>query len=786
MGVKGLTALLQRLAPESVRTQHISHYKDKTLAVDVSCFLNRFNPHPARVQRGVYRLCTYLRLNGIKPIFVFDGPVRIIEKQREAERRAAVKEKIEKSFQLEKTRKSRLKELKGSSKLLQSFPPERAASILEGIQLQSGNPVLTTTQVTSAKSTGDSETSTSLNLSEKSGKEVLHPIQKLFPLEDLSLDEDGLESEPLWHIPEVSEDEQRQLDVQSRDIKDLYADNGSLPLVDFGYDEDIESSKHDIYTLEHSELDIETVRDLDLIRDLSDDVDATSRDDGLPLVLRTGTSIQNVIPADELAQIYKANPLDPANDDQIRQKVHEALLRFVETIEKEYVGDAEESEKHATQRQKELNMLEQKLVEEIKEVARLNSAGLKPREECSFVPVESDAESAVSLLTPPETPAPNFETTSASHFEVTPAPLGSTSPEIQSSPDINTARDLGSEQISSPTKSRRRKKRVDKEASSRENEQGNERSESVLVDTVTEEQDAQPIEAINPTQDIHATNHDTDIVTEAKQDRDLQSMIKDVLSTHQTLFVTLERRTLSITRPLTLSCQMLLKAMGQPVVEAQDAEAESVCARLATLGIVDASVSEDTDTAVFGNGILLRQVDNSKNKDIIEIDPLVAQKSLGLSRDAFRDLCILCGTDFSGTIEGIGPFKAAKLIQRYGSIESVMANISNQPRPDFFYDQARRVFDSVPEVPQCPDAYQPKPEIQPLLQDLISKYEIDPEEVEREIRREMGFEKILSTESRDVFGGSAAFNDMGPDPFKALVIDIPEMRSEIDLDINKM
>ncbi|KAF9403199.1 Elongation of fatty acids protein 2 [Mortierella sp. AD011] len=688
------------------------------------------DPHPARVQRGVYRLCTYLRLNGIKPIFVFDGPVRIIEKQREAERRAAVKERIERSFQLEKTRKSRLKGLKGSSKLLQSFPPGRAASILEGIQLQSGKPVLTTTQVASAISTGDFEASTSPNLSEKSGKEVLHSIQKLFPLEDLSLDEGGLENEPLWHIPEVSEDEQRQLDVQSHDIKDLYADDGSSPLVDFGYDEDVESPKHDIYTLEHSELDIETVGDLDLIHDLSDDVDATFRDDGLPLVLRTGTSIQNVIPADELVQIYKANPLDPANDDQIRQKVHEALLRFVETIEKEYEGDAEESEKHATQRQKELNMLEQKLVEEIKEVARFNSAGLKPREECSFVPAGSDAESVVSLLTTPETPA--------SHPE-TPAPLGSTLSETQSSPDMSTTRNLDSEQVSSPTKSRRRKKRVDKEASSRQNEQGNERSEPALVDIVTEEQDAQPVEAINPTQNIYATNDDTDIATEAKQDRDLQSMIKDVLSTHQTLLVTLERRTLSVTRPLTLSCQMLLKAMGQPVVEAQDAEAESVCARLATLGIADASVSEDTDTAVFGNGILLRQVDNSKNKDIIEINPLVAQKSLG-----------------------------------------------NQPRPDFFYDQARRVFDSVPEVPECPDAYQPKPEIQPLLQELISKYEIDPEDVEREIKREMGFEKFLSTESRDVFGGSPAFNSMGPDPFKALVIDIPEVRSEIDLDINKM
>jgi hypothetical protein len=43
MGVRGLTALLQRLAPRAVTTQDISHYRGKTLAVDASCYLNRFS-----------------------------------------------------------------------------------------------------------------------------------------------------------------------------------------------------------------------------------------------------------------------------------------------------------------------------------------------------------------------------------------------------------------------------------------------------------------------------------------------------------------------------------------------------------------------------------------------------------------------------------------------------------------------------------------------------------------------------------------------------------------------
>ncbi|OAQ31326.1 PIN domain-like protein, partial [Linnemannia elongata AG-77] len=135
MGVKGLTALLQRLAPDAVKTQHISHYKGKSLAIDVSCFLNRFiytiDPHPARVQRNLYRLCIYLRLHDIRPVFVFDGPGRIVEKEQEGIRREAMKEKVKKSFQLEKIRKTRLKGLQGSAQILKDFSTEDVISMLE-------------------------------------------------------------------------------------------------------------------------------------------------------------------------------------------------------------------------------------------------------------------------------------------------------------------------------------------------------------------------------------------------------------------------------------------------------------------------------------------------------------------------------------------------------------------------------------------------------------------------------------------------------------------------------
>ncbi|KAG0277630.1 Elongation of fatty acids protein 2 [Linnemannia exigua] len=191
-------------------------------------------------------------------------------------------------------------------------------------------------------------------------------------------------------------------------------------------------------------------------------------------------------------------------------------------------------------------------------------------------------------------------------------------------------------------------------------------------------------------------------------------------------------------------------------------------------------MSEDTDTAVFGNGLLLRQVGATGGRGIIEINPVLAKQGLGLSHDAFRDLCILCGTDFSGTIEGIGPNRAVKLIQYYGSIESIMANTDYKPRPDFVYDRARRVFDRTPAVPLDPTAYQSKPEIQPLLLELLLKYDINPEEVKQELLNdikaeemglETGFDQAVKAAETATFSGSS----MGIDPFKATAIKLPSL-----------
>ena len=100
-----------------------------------------------------------------------------------------------------------------------------------------------------------------------------------------------------------------------------------------------------------------------------------------------------------------------------------------------------------------------------------------------------------------------------------------------------------------------------------------------------------------------------------------------------------------------------------------------------------------------------------------------------------------------------------------------MANVSDRykPRPDFVYDQARRVFDRKPQVSLDPTIYECKPEIQPLLSELLFKYGIDENEAKNEILADTGIGGSAGTG----LGHSLRMGSFGADPFRASVIDIP-------------
>mmetsp|Transcript_13560 Transcript_13560/g.1210 ORF Transcript_13560/g.1210 Transcript_13560/m.1210 type:complete len:81 (+) Transcript_13560:706-948(+) len=79
-----------------------------------------------------------------------------------------------------------------------------------------------------------------------------------------------------------------------------------------------------------------------------------------------------------------------------------------------------------------------------------------------------------------------------------------------------------------------------------------------------------------------------------------------------------------------------------------------------------------------------------------------------MTYEEFVDMCILCGCDYTCTIEGIGPVTAYKLIKEHKNIEKVIEHLKKENesdkkkkkfeiKPEFNYKESRELFYN-PEV----------------------------------------------------------------------------------------
>ncbi|TPX45914.1 hypothetical protein SeLEV6574_g03570 [Synchytrium endobioticum] len=173
----------------------------------------------------------------------------------------------------------------------------------------------------------------------------------------------------------------------------------------------------------------------------------------------------------------------------------------------------------------------------------------------------------------------------------------------------------------------------------------------------------------------------------------LQVLQRHQLARHDKL----KARVAQMTPTLLQAARSLLDFMNLPhyTITTDDYESELVCASLASQGLIDASLSEDTDAIVVGDGLVIQKFGRivSDPNAVVVVDPKEARKEMELTYEQFLDMCILLGTDFSGTVAKVGKVKALALIQKHGSISSILRNEANLvPNPDFSPDVARHVF----------------------------------------------------------------------------------------------
>jgi flap endonuclease-1 len=158
----------------------------------------------------------------------------------------------------------------------------------------------------------------------------------------------------------------------------------------------------------------------------------------------------------------------------------------------------------------------------------------------------------------------------------------------------------------------------------------------------------------------------------------------------------LEKGTIRIHKGHIDDLKALFDLMGVQYLQS-DSEAESYAGELCRIGYVDAVVSEDMDTMVYGTPILLRRcVDRSiKRKDVVSafnLQKLLEDLEMDLKQ--FTDLCILCGCDYCGTLPKIGPVRAFQHMKTYGSIEKLIESGTVEV-PEFFssrYQRSRELF----------------------------------------------------------------------------------------------
>ena len=116
----------------------------------------------------------------------------------------------------------------------------------------------------------------------------------------------------------------------------------------------------------------------------------------------------------------------------------------------------------------------------------------------------------------------------------------------------------------------------------------------------------------------------------------------------------------------------MLDLMNIKYIQA-NGEADSVCSKLNSNGIVDMVLSDDMDLLVTGTKILLRDYCLGHNKITVYDTDIILNK-LDFDYDKWVDFCILCGCDYSKRIRGMGPNNSFKYITECQNIETIINN----------------------------------------------------------------------------------------------------------------
>jgi 5'-3' exonuclease len=127
----------------------------------------------------------------------------------------------------------------------------------------------------------------------------------------------------------------------------------------------------------------------------------------------------------------------------------------------------------------------------------------------------------------------------------------------------------------------------------------------------------------------------------------------------------------------------LLVSFGFAIIDAEG-EADVLCAKLSLKKRVDACLSDDTDMFVYGCPVVLRHI-SLLNHSVISHDTREILKTLSLTQQEFKMMCVVCGTDYSQTTTAAtSPEIVFKKITKYNSLPSTEKQIYHDSGGGFY------------------------------------------------------------------------------------------------------
>lgn len=142
----------------------------------------------------------------------------------------------------------------------------------------------------------------------------------------------------------------------------------------------------------------------------------------------------------------------------------------------------------------------------------------------------------------------------------------------------------------------------------------------------------------------------------------------------------------------------LLTLMGIPWMLAPG-EAEAQCAYLQRTGQVEAVISDDNDTLLYGATRVYRSFFNQEQRIRLYLSR-DAERELGLTVDRLILLAILLGSDYGVGVRGVGPVRAMQLVKAISEdgasleacLDMIKAGLAHGQWPDHVNDDARKIL----------------------------------------------------------------------------------------------